>query len=133
MIREFRKWKINSDYSRQDWNILSFIDGDGNIITENHEDFIKYLNLHLEIDKTHPCGGPSYECEVKINSVRNNVNNEILKLGENTYYSSITDGSCDQEELPIVKLWVNSDQMVINTRSGGMPLSGWIFSKKPEY
>jgi hypothetical protein len=110
MIREFRKWKINSDYSRQDWDILSFIDGDGNIITEIDKDFNKYLNLHLEIDKTHPCGGPSYECEIKINSVRNNVNNEILKLGENTYYSSITDGSCDHQEFrPIVKLWVNSD------------------------
>lgn len=90
-------------------------------------------DIHLEIDKTHPCGGPSYECEIKINSVRNNINNEILELGENHYYSSITDGSCDHQLRPTVKLWVCGYQMRIDTEAGGIPLSGWIFAKKPKY
>ena len=133
MLRELRKQGINNDYSRQDWNILSFIDSDGIILTENHKDFNKYLNLHLEIDKTHPCGGPSYECEIKINSVRNNINNEILELGKKHYYSSTTDGVFDFEMSDIAKLWVCVDQMRIDTITGGVPLSGWIFSKRPKY
>lgn len=121
----------NGDYNRNDWTILSFIK-DGIIIDENSEEFKKWLDIHLTVDKTHACGGPSYECDVKINSVRNNLNGNIIELGKNHRFSSMLEDEDVEDmsyDLGIVKrLWVCCEQMRIDTKSGGMPISNWIIS-----
>lgn len=117
------------DYKRSDWDILTFINN-GEIIDKNHADFNKWLELHLTIDKNHPCGGPSYECEIKIHSVRNNLNSNILILGENHGLTSRIGSEKPVNYGPITRLWVCLEQMRVDEKSGGVPISNWLFNTK---
>ena len=115
------------DYKRSDWTILSFIDN-GKIIDENDINFKKWLDIHLTVDKTHACGGPSYECLTQIHSVKNNLNNNILTLGNKWGVTSRIGTEPPHAYHKITQLWVCMEQMRVDDIHCGMPISNWLFN-----
>lgn len=116
---------MNHNYLRSDWDVISFTNKEGTVVTEG-PDFDRAMEFHLDETKT---WNEKISYDMQIFSVNNNIRNEVFSIGD---IATLTNDKSPYEEIrtlptrnlgKITYLWTSFEQMRIDVGNGGYPMS----------